>query len=127
MNFDDLFGRLCGHFFNIHAACGGSDHDRLLCGAVIGDGEIDFLIDGRGFVHKHFADGQAFDLHAQDLRGELFGFGGIFGNLYAACLAASAHQHLRFNNNAATQLFCNLSCFLSGSRNPSLWDRDAIL
>ena len=63
---------------------------------------------------------------AADLRGELLGFGGVLRDFDAACLAASAHQHLGFNNNAATEFLGDLSRRFCGSRYPSLGDRNSI-
>jgi hypothetical protein len=85
------------------------------------------LVDGGGFVHEHLADGQALDLHAKNLGGELFGFLRVLGEFHPARLAASTDEHLRFNNNAATELFCDLSCFACGCRHPPLGDRDSVL
>ena len=57
---------------------------------------------------------------------ELFSLNRVFGELDAAGLASTADQHLRFNNNAATQLFGNCFCLACGSRYASLRDRNAI-
>ena len=51
----------------------------------------------------------------------------VLGDFDAASLAASAHQHLGFNNNAAAEFLGDLSRRFCGSRDPSLGDGNAIL
>ena len=99
----------------------------LRVAAVVGDGEVDLLLDGGGFIHQHLADRQPLDLHPQDLGGELLGLVRVLGQLDAAGLAAPADQHLRFDDNAATQFFGDCLGLGCGGRHPPLGDRYAIL
>ena len=95
--------------------------------AVVGDAQVDLAVDIGSFIHQHLAHRQPLDFHPQDLGCQALGFGGCFCQADPAGFAAPADQHLRFNNNAATQFFSNLFCFLCGSRYSSPWNGDAVL
>ncbi len=126
MDFDDLLGRLARHLFDLHAARGGGHHHRLARGAVVGDAEVDLGLDGGGLVHQHFADGESFDLHFQDLRGELLRFFRAFGDFHAAGFAASAYQHLGFDDGASAEFLGGPPRFFRVGRHPSFGDGDSI-
>ena len=94
MHFDDLLRHGCSHLFDVHAARRGGDHDRFLRRAVVGDGEINFVFDGGGFIHQYFADRQSLDVHGQDLLCQLLRFIRVLGYFHTAGFATPAYQYL---------------------------------
>jgi len=126
VDFDDLFRRLAGDLFDLDAARSRGHDDRLARRPVVGDPQVDFLLNTGRFIYQHLAYRQPFDLHAQNLSGELLGFLCISGQPHAPGLAAPADQNLGLDNGASAQLFSDLTGCCSCLGNTSARDRDPI-
>lgn len=62
----------------------------------------------RLFNRHEAVDDMAFDVHAQDLTGDVFQFVHIVGHLDTARFAAAAYLNLRFHNKRKCDLFIGL-------------------
>ena len=76
MNFNDFFWTGSSNFFDFHAPGSRGHDDRTTGGAVVGNAQVNFLVNVGSLVDKHFPHREAFNFHAKDLRGQLFSFFG---------------------------------------------------
>ena len=93
----DLLDRVrvgLGDLLDLDAALDGRDAEVLTVGPVEQEGEVVLLLRGRRRGDEHPLDGQALDLHAQDVGRVLEGLVGGLGELDAAGLAAAARLDL---------------------------------
>ena len=127
MNRDDLFRRLRGDLFDLHAALAAC-HDRNLAGvAVQNSPQVDFGANVGGFVHQHLLHRQPLDVHAENLAGHLLGLIRCLRQLDAAGLAPSAHQHLALDDDRLADLFSDHLRLGRRGRDIAFGDGHAIL
>ena len=101
---DDLFGRLLGDLFDVDAAGRAYHHYGRLAGAIEDDADVVLLGDIDGGRDQHFLDGQPFDVHAEDLAGDLASLLRRVAELDAARLATSADVDLRLDDDGYAKL-----------------------
>ncbi len=119
---DDALRRLVRDLFNIHAAFRRRHENVLADGAVEHDAQIQFAVDRQSLFDEHLLDDAAFgpglmrdQRHAENFPGDDSSLRGIFGDLDAASFASSTGVDLRFDDNAAAELFRRCFCFFRGA------------
>ncbi len=90
----DRAGVLAGHFLDLDAALRGGHEHYPAAGPVDDGAEVVLLDDLGGGADEDLADGDALDVHPQDLRAHLGGLYGGAGELDTTGLAAPADQNL---------------------------------
>ncbi len=118
-------GRALSDLFDIDPPGAGCHDHRAVGCPVVGYSQVNLFFNIRGFIDQHFAHGEVFNVHREDGRGYLLGFFRGPRQANSTGFAAASHQNLGFNDNAATEFFCNLFCFTCGSRYPASGDGDS--
>ena len=115
-----------GHLLDVHAALGGEHDQRLLGRAVEDDRRVVLRGDVGGRLHPHLVDGEAADVHADDVRGVLLGLVAVLGDLDAAGLAAAADLHLRLDHARVADLLGGRDGLADRGRGLARGDRDTV-
>ena len=97
----DRVGVGLGDLLDLHAALDGGDAEVLPVGPVEQEGEVVLLLGRRRRGDEHPVDGQALDLHPEDVGRVLERLVGRLGQLDAAGLAAAAGLDLRLDDAEA--------------------------
>ena len=97
----DRVGVLVRDDLDLDAALGAGDAEVVAVGAVDQEGEVVLLGDVGGRRDQHPVDGEALDVHAEDLARLGDGVLGVLRQLHAAGLAAAAGLDLRLDDDAA--------------------------
>ena len=124
----DLFRRVVGHGFNVHAAFSGGNEGDAGCGAVDEDREIKFAGNGRAFLDVKALHQFAFrpglrghEVHAEDAAGFGFHISDGFDHLDATALATATGVDLGLDDPDRAGLgFCSLDGFINGESGRAL-------
>ena len=73
-------------------------------GTIVGDAEVDFLLDVGGRVNQHRVHHMILDRHSKDFSRAFLCLFRRPGQFDAAGLATSTYQHLRLDNNRALRV-----------------------
>jgi hypothetical protein len=112
---DQLLRRLLGDLFDVDAALGAEHHERLLRRAVEQDRGVVLGGDVRSVLDPERANDMSLDVHAEDVAGVLARLALVRSELDATCLAATADQNLRLDDDRIADLVGSDDRVLDGS------------
>ena len=120
-------GFSCGGDLDLDAALGGGDAEVVAVGPVDQEGEVVLLGDvGRG-RDQHAVDGEALDVHAEDLARLRDGVLRVLGQLHATGLAAAAGLDLGLDHDPAALRLGGCLGLLGRGDHGAHRDRDVVL
>jgi len=122
----DRVGVGLGDLLDLHATLDAGDAEVLAVRAVQQEGEVVLVHDACAGGDQHAVDGEALDLHAQDVRGVLLGLVGGLGQLDTACLPSPAGLDLRLDHHDP-ELLGGCASLLGGAGHDAFGHRHAVL
>ena len=122
----ERLGALDRDLLDLDAALGRQHQQRALRAAVERDREVVLARDVRGALDPQAPHDVAADVEAEDVAGEPLGLGGIGRELDAAGLATPAREHLRLDDDRATELLCRGARLGRRVGDAALGDGDAV-